>query len=247
MQPYPQQPGYPAQPGYPQQPAMPQYPVGYGYPPPPAPAPVAPGTLDTFYSQPSAGGGPSFKFMDANRQPMIGKSYSGIVARTVTDGDVRPQTDNAGKPQTYKDGRQKYVLVVPMTVAASQEFPEGVASWWCKGQARDELARAMAEAGAPTGPPEAGAAISVTLTGTRPVPGYNPQYLYRIEYRRPTGAPPAPAQAAPAPAPAPAQAAPAPAPVPAQAAPVQPMQAPPGMTPDQQKLLAQLTASQSTG
>ncbi len=188
---FPQQ--YPAAPAYPQQPYTPaQYPAAPGYPQQYAPpAPVAPplptGTLDSFYEQPSGGGGPAFKFMDANRQPSIGKSYAGIVARPVTNADVRAQTDQSGRPMTYKDGRPKFVLVVPMQVQPSPEFPEGVAGWWVKGQARDELARAMAEAGAPAGPPEAGAGIRVTLVGTRQIPGLNPAYQYRVEYMRPSG------------------------------------------------------------
>jgi hypothetical protein len=182
-----QHPGAPA-PQYPMAGYPAQYPpAAYAPPPPPAP-PLPTGTLDSFYDQPS-GGAASLKFMDANRQPQIGKSYAGIVARPVTNADVRAQTDQNGRVQTYKDGRPKFVLVVPLLVQPSQEFPEGQAGWWVKGQARDELARAMAEAGAPAGPPEAGAGIRVTLVGTRPVPNMSPQYQYRVEYIRPTGAP----------------------------------------------------------
>lgn len=181
----PQQPAYaPPMPGYPQQqyaPPMPQQPAA-----PPLPT----GTLDTFYQQPSSGGGPSFKFMDANRQAQVGKFYEGFVARPVTDADVRAQTNEAGQPQTFKDGRTKFVMVVPMMVQPSPEFPEGQAGWWVKGQARDELARAMAEAGAPQGPPEHGAFIRVTLVGTRAIPGRNPAYQYRVDYVRPNGAAP---------------------------------------------------------
>jgi len=200
MQPqYPQQPAYPAAPQYPAAPGYPQQPFPQQYAPatPTAPPPPA-GTLDGFFDQPSTGGGPSFKFVDANRVPQIGKTYVGIVARTVTNADIRHQTNNAGAVQTYKDGRPKLVMIVPMLVQPSPEFPDGQAGWWVKGQARDELARAMSEAGAPAGPPEAGAAISVTLTGTRPVPGMNPQFLYRVQYARPNGAAPA---ATPQPAP----------------------------------------------
>jgi hypothetical protein len=251
---FPQQPAaYPTQPVYPQQPypaaPAPQYPQqGYpqGYAQPqyapqqyaPAPAPAAPlptGTLDGFYEQPSGGGGPSFKF---NGKP-VGTQYVGIVARTVTNADVRAQTNNAGQVQTFKDGRPKFVMVVPMQVQPSPEFPDGMAGWWVKGQARDELARAMAEAGAPAGAPEAGAAIRITLTGQRNVPNMNPQLLYRVEYVRPNGAAPAPqpvaqpVQMAPQPMPQPApmpvqqQMAPQPqyAPAPGQMAP-QPMAQP---------------------
>lgn len=257
---YPQQPqGYPVQPAYPQAYAQPQQ---YAPPAPPA-VPLPTGTLDTFYQQPSGGGGPSFKFMDANRMPQIGKSYVGIVARPVTDSDIRAQTDKNGQVQTYKDGRPKFVMVVPMQVQPDQEFPEGQAGWWVKGQARDELARAMAEAGAPAGAPEAGAGIRVTLVSTRPVPGYNPQYQYRVEYMRPNGAAPAPAPvASPPQQPAPAmpvqqqapQPYPQPAPVMHQAPPVPPQQpapapvqaaaptaAPAGFNPEQAALFAKLT------
>jgi hypothetical protein len=179
QQQYPTPPAYPQQ--YPpqQQYAQPQYPPAPVGPPPPA------GTLDGFYEQPSSGGGPSFKFQDANRQPQIGKTCVGIVARPVTNADVRAQTNDSGQVQTFKDGRPKFVMVVPMQVQPSPEFPEGQAGWWVKGQARDELARAMAEAGAPAGPPEAGAGIRVTLVGVRPIPGRNPAYQYRVEYVRP--------------------------------------------------------------
>jgi hypothetical protein len=202
-QPYPPQfPQQPAAPAYPQQPPAPSYPQQYApapaypqqypqapagyaqpYPQPPA-QPLPTGTLDAYYSQPSTGGGPSWKF---NGKP-VGTSYAGIVARPLGDGDVRAQTNNAGQVQTYRDGRPKFVMVVPMQVQPSPEFPDGVAGWWVKGQARDELARAMAEAGAPEGAPEAGAGIRVTLVGQRQVPNMNPQLLYRIEYMRPSGA-----------------------------------------------------------
>jgi hypothetical protein len=285
---YPQQPqGYPApQPayppqGYPQQP-QPQYPPqgypvqqGYAQPayasPAPAAVPLPTGTLDSFYQQPSSSGGPSFKFQDANRQPIIGKFYEGLVARPVTDADIRAQTNDAGQPQTFKDGRPKFVMVVPMQVTPSQEFPEGQAGWWVKGQARDELARAMNEAGAPAGAPEAGAWIRVTLVSTRQIPGRNPAYQYRVEYVRPQGAAPAPqpvAQPVQAPqpvqqqmqAPMPQQMAPvmstatgqpvvhqqpvpqqAPQPMP-QPAPAAPAAAAPaGFNPEQQALFAKLT------
>jgi hypothetical protein len=266
MQPYPQQYAQPPMPQYPQQPAAPAYPQQYpapqAYPQPQypaqqgyaqqyapqayaAPAPVAPplpaGTLDSFYEQPSSGGGPSFKFMDANRQPMIGKSYVGIVSRPITNADVRPQTGDGGQVRTYKDGRPKFVLVVPMQVPPSQEFPEGVAGWWVKGQARDELARAMAEAGAPAGPPEAGAGIRVTLVGTRAVPGMNPAYQYRIEYMRPNGAQPAPAAPAATPVPQQAPVQQVPAAQPQQMTPPPPVQQMPQPYPQQAPMPQQPT------
>ncbi|RGC68442.1 hypothetical protein C5N14_13730 [Micromonospora sp. MW-13] len=282
---FPTQPAYPVQPAYaqPQGPANPyanpygvapgaqqapavyggpqQFPAGPATPPPPA------GTLDGFFGQPSAGGGAAWKF---NGKP-IGTSYAGIVARPVTNADVRHQTNNAGQVQTYRDGRPKLVMVVPMQVQPSAEHPEGVATWWVKGQARDELARAMAEAGAPAGAPEAGAAIRVTLVGQRPVPNMNPANQYRVEYIRPSGAAPAPAPAYPVgrpqeewvPEQAPA-AQPMPQPIPQQQVPVaqpmpqpvavqqapqqvaeQPAAAPAGFNPEQAALFAKLTGQQT--
>lgn len=179
----PQQPqqGYP--PAQPQQgyypPAQPQQ--GYYPPAQPQQEPTVDGSIDDFFAAPSSAGGPSLKFKD---RP-IGTSYTGVVARAVTDSDVRQQTDLGGRPLTAKDGRPKFVMVVPLTVEKSEDYPEGSAAWWVKGQSRDELLRAMEEAGAPSKVPEKGAAIRVTLTGQRPIPGMNPQYLYSVEYVSP--------------------------------------------------------------
>ena len=199
-QPYPT-PQPPAQPYPPQQPAQqpvyypPQYPQApggypaqYGAPAPVPPAPLPTGGLDEYYAQPSGGSGPAYKFLDSNRQPQIGKEYVGLVARQPGNGDIRAQTDPRGMPQFFKDGRPKFVMVCPMLTMPSTEFPDGNAGWWVKGQARDELARAMAEAGAPVGPPEAGALIAVRLTGSRPVPGMNPALIFLVRYWLPSSA-----------------------------------------------------------
>jgi hypothetical protein len=281
---YPQQPqGYPAQqPAYPPQnyhqpaPAYPPqgYPQAYAQPQyaPPAPpaAPLPAVNLDDYWQQPSSSGGPSLKFKDAAGNPQIGKTYEGFVARPITDADVRPQTNNAGVVQTFRDGRVKSVMVVPLLVQPSQEFPDGQAGWWVKGQSRDELARAMAEAGAPAGAPESGAFVRIQLVNVRPIPNMSPAFQYRVDYVRPGGQPPAaqpvqqqapvqqPTYAAPqAPAqqmapvayqqPVPPQqpvaaAAPQAAPQPAPAA--APAAAPSGFSPEQQALFAKLTGQQ---
>lgn len=206
------QPGYPAQPvnpypaaQYPQAPAPAPYPVppagypvpvayppaGYapapGYPMAPPVQPSAPGSLDSFYGQPSTSGGPSWKFQG---KP-FGTTYVGVVERPVVDSDVRQATNNQNVPQFYRDGRPKFIMVVPMLVPVSAEFPEGKAGWWVKGQARDELVRAMTEAGCPAGmSPEAGAVIQITYTGQRSIPNMNPAHQFAIVYTRPTGAAP---------------------------------------------------------
>lgn len=208
--PYPPQ-GYPAQPQqqFPQQPPAqqfvpqpqfaPGFPAQQGYPPaqfaPPA-APLAQGSIDDFYSQPSTGGGKSLSFAQ------VGVTHVGIVTRAITAGDIQQQTDTRGNPQTFRDGRPKFVMKVPLQLLQpSPEYPDGLATWFVKGQARDELVRAMSEAGAPAGPPEAGAVIQITHTGTRSAgPGMNPAKLFAIQYRRPDGSAPAAVQQPQAPA-----------------------------------------------
>lgn len=216
QQPYgqPQFPGYPPQqapaPQYPQQgypaPAPQQYappvqqPYAQPYPqqyaaPQPAPQgpPPAAGTLDDFYNQPSASSGPSLSFKD---KP-IGTQYVGIVARDVTNADVQQQTDfNTKAPLFYRDGRPKFAMKVPLRLQPSSEFPEGEASWYVKGQARDELVRAMAEAGATEAAPKGGVTIVVTLTGRRPSgAGMNPSNVFQVQYHPAQGGTGAPSPA----------------------------------------------------
>lgn len=201
---YPQQGGYPQQPqAFPQAPAPaypPQQPPAYQpqqyapapqYFPPQQPVqPTVSGTLDDFLGQPSTGGGPSLKFQGKPD----GTSYTGVVARKIGNGDVRQQTDNSNRPLFHKDGRPKFVLIIPLLVQPSPEFPEGKAQWWVKGQSRDELAAAMARAGSTAPVPEEGAQITVTRIGERPIPNMTPQIQYQIQYVPPNGAVQAPAE-----------------------------------------------------
>lgn len=207
----PQQPYYPPQ--QPQQYAAPGYPPQQAYAPPApqqqAPPPVQ-GTLDDFYNQPSSGGGPSLKF------EQVGTRYVGVVSRPIGPGDVQQQTNTQGVPQTFKDGRPKWVMKVPLQMQPSPAYPDGLAQWYVKGAARDELVRAMAEAGAPEGAPQAGAIIDITFTSTRAAGvGMNPAKLFHVVYTKPgdqPGQPPSQPQQAPqgADAPSPAPAPPAP-------------------------------------
>lgn len=198
----PQYPGYPQQAQQPvQQPyAPPAYappagaPGGYppqGYPPVQQQAPLAQGTLDDFYNQPSSGGGPSLKFEQLNTR------YVGIVSRPLGPGDVQQQTDTQGRPLTFRDGSPKWVMKVPLQMQPSAQYPDGLAQWYVKGGARDELSRAMAAAGAPTGPPEQGAIIDITFVSTRNSgAGMNPAKVFQVVYTRPQDA----GAASPAPA-----------------------------------------------
>jgi len=191
----PQYPSYPQQ-GFPPQ----QFPQqGYPAPPPQAPAvPLAQGSIDDYYGQPSTGGGPSISW----DQKPIGTTYVGIVARDVTNADIQQQTNFQTKqPEFYRDGRPKFVMKVPLRVDPQQypEFAEGEATLFVRGRMRDELVRAMGEAGV-SGAPQGGAAIAVTLVGKKPSgQGLNPANVFQIQYQPPAG------QGAGATSPAPAQ------------------------------------------
>lgn len=275
--PYPPQypPAAPVYPPAPQYAPAPQYgpPPMPGYPPvqyaPPV-APLAQGSIDDFYSQPSTGGGAFLKF----EHP--GQTYAGFLARPIAQGDIRQVTTPPAQgsvPQIYRDGRPKFEMLVPLKMQPDAGHPDGLGTWPVRGGDREELTRAMAEAGAPEGPPEydaqlGGCFIQITFTHTEPTRGGIPRKVKRITYARP-GQTPTLQQpmvqyvpAAPQPQYQPAPAAPAPTYAPTAVPPVQyvtsapavqyvappvqppaavPLQAPADMTPDQQALLARLT------
>lgn len=200
-----QYPGYPAQPApqqfvppqqfqQPMAPAYPQQPYPQQFVPQAPPQPTQPlvqGTLDDFYNQPSSGGGPGISWKD---KP-LGTSYAGVVTRDVVQADVVQDTDFTTKqPKFYRDGRPQFVMKVPLKGQPSAEFPDGEFAFWVRGQARDELVRAMAEVGC-SGAPKAGALIQVTLVERKPSRAGNPANIVRIQYVPPQGAAPAaPAQ-----------------------------------------------------
>lgn len=199
----PQQPYYPPQPPaqpmaqqpqyvQSQQPYAPQYgQPQYGQPAAPPQVPLANGGLDEFYSQPSLGGGPGVSW----KGKPDGFTVQGVVPRDVGDGDVSqevgaPNTAEAGRPQFYRDGRPKFVMAIPLQVAPSQEFPEGEARLYVRGQLRDELGRAMQEAGA-AGAPVANSTVTVTLVQRKQGRGAIPQNIFHVTYTPPGGQPPA--------------------------------------------------------
>lgn len=192
---YPPQQQYPPAPpmGYPNAPQFPQAPPQqFGYPqqqpqaaPTPPPAPVVSGTIDQFYSQPSAAGGPGISWKD---KP-IGATYAGIIA-----GECKVQQDtdfDSGQPLFQKDQvTPKFVMLVPLRSVQSNmptpEFPDGEAVFYVRGQARDELVRAMSEAGC-SGAPQQGATFQVTLTQRKPNRKGNPSNIVQIKYLPPNG------------------------------------------------------------
>lgn len=192
-QPVPQQQQYaPAPPQAYAQPPMQQYAPQAQTPPA---QPLADGSIDAFYAQPIVGGGPGISW----KGKPDGYTVQGIVPRDVVHADVTqevgaPNTREAGVPQFYRDGRPKFVMAVPLQVPVSQEFPEGEAKLYVRGQLRDELTRAMGEAGV-QGAPAAGAVITVTLVQRKPGRGTIPQNIFAINYTPAGGQPPAVQQA----------------------------------------------------
>jgi hypothetical protein len=173
MQPLPVQPGYP-----PQQ---------YGQIPPPAQpqAPLAQGTLDDFFDQPTVGGGQALKFAQ------LGTEYYVEVTRPITKADVQQQTDTRNIPQYFKDGRPKFQMLVPVHVLNSN-VPDAIGTtsvFYLKGATREKLAAAMAHAGAPAGPPEAGCRMRLRYAADVPTgAGFNPRKDIDIVYERPAAA-----------------------------------------------------------
>ncbi len=124
-----------------------------------------------------------------------GQSIAAIVARTLSNADVRQSVDYTTKaPQFFQDGAPKMVMVVPLRVNPTPDYPDGQAGWWVKGRTREELCRAMQTAGVPPQangkmpPPEEGALITITCTGTRNVPNMSPAKIYEVTYQRPASA-----------------------------------------------------------
>jgi hypothetical protein len=187
----PQQPapyGYPGtHPGSymaPIQPGQPGY-AGqqYGANTPPAPQ-GAKGTLEDFYDQPSQGSGKGLIWKNAPN----GYTYVGVVTRTPHDGDVfqdREPAQTGGKLKTFNDGRPKLVLPVQLRLAwqdalQQQNYPDQDARLFLRGGLRDEVSRAMAEAGE-TDVPKQGALVIVTLTHRKP--GNNiATNMYAVQY-----------------------------------------------------------------
>lgn len=210
--PYPQQAYPPAAPPYPQAPGYPQqgYPAPYGAPQQPA-APLATGSLDDFYAQPSSGGGPSIAWSTNGVPKPEGTAYAGVVARDVTSADIQQQTDpKTGQPKFFRDGRPQFVMKVPLRIAPTAEFPDGEATLFVRGQMKDELVRAMAEAGAAESP-KGGDQLVIQLVQRKPSRGGgNPMNVFAIRYQ---AAQTAGAQVPAAPTPQPAAQAPVQQPV----------------------------------
>ena len=132
--------------GYNGNPSVPQQGQPQGYPMPgqpatPPPPPAARGSVDEAYTQGSWTGayGSAVKFR------MVNDTFQGIVARDVTDADVRQETDPSGTPQFMPDGRTpRWQMTVHFDVQASAVFPEAKATLYAKRGVLQALTRALA-------------------------------------------------------------------------------------------------------
>ena len=169
---------------------------GYSNPAAVTPAPqLANGSLEDFYNQPTSGGAPSITSKFFNKRPQ-GSWLQLTVLKDASNSDVRQQQTPQGIPQTFKDGRPKFVLVVKVAVTGSSdgthvaEFPDGEGSLWVKGVMADELRRAMTAAGDPSGYPKGGAQIVMQSAGEKAsrTPGFSATKLYTLQYAGPVAA-----------------------------------------------------------
>lgn len=207
QQPYPQQAplnyGPPAQGGYAPAPQgyqpnpYGQAPQGYGPPqqqypgqqmqaPQGPPAPVgAKGTVDQFFKQPTPGGG---KGVSWKNKP-DGYTYVGVINRTPGDNDLFQDSDPQTKQlKTWRDGSPKMVMPVPLDLVftdawQAQEYADGEARVFLRGEMLAEFTRAMSEVGRPEGTvPEKGTLVYVTITGRKPGRGTMAANQFRVIY-----------------------------------------------------------------
>lgn len=187
---YPPNPYAPPAPQYGGYVAPGAYAQGQPMAPPAQPGVDLSGDLDSFYSQRQTGGGKGISWKGVPN----GYTIQGVVARPIGNGDVfketyPPNSPQAGQVRTNRDGSFKYAMQVPLKLMVldqfqARDYPEGEARLFLRGGLRDEMTRAMAEVGAPEGPPEAGAFVRVTLTHRKP--GNNiATNMFAVLYRSP--------------------------------------------------------------
>jgi hypothetical protein len=127
-----------------------------------------------------------------------------VVTRDLMHSDTHQLTDINGVPQSYKDGRPKFVLIIPVTVTNSSDgthgsfFSEGNATIWVKGALKDEFARAMAAAGIRE--LKGGTRIVTASAGEKASkrPGFSPTKLYSVTLYPADGSAPAQGRGCPA-------------------------------------------------
>jgi len=198
----PPQPQY-AQPQQQYAPQMYAPPQGYGQPQqygqqgypqqPQGPAQTpAEASLDAFFSQPSVGWGPSIT--PTSKTP-DGTAYLMVVAQHITASHIEHATKfQSTELDYYRNGKPKFTMKVPVFVARGTQvqtsqglvtIDDGRAQYYVQGGTKDLLASAMAAVGAPEGPPELGALILVTKTGSRGNRSGTTSAIVTVQYWRP--------------------------------------------------------------
>lgn len=175
--------------GYPQQ--YGQVPQGYGQPQAPAQQP-AEASLDAFFNQPSVGWGPSIT--PTSKTP-DGTAYLMVVAQHITKSHIEHATKfQSQELDFYRNGQPKFTMKVPVFVARGTQvatsqglvtIDDGRAQYYVQGGTKDLLASAMAAVGAPDGPPELGALMLVTKTGSRGNRSGTTSAVITVQYWRP--------------------------------------------------------------
>lgn len=181
------QPQYGQPQGYPQQYGQ----QGYGQPQAPAQTP-AEASLDAFFSQPSVGWGPSIT--PTSKTP-DGTAYLMVVAQHITASHIEHATKfQSTELDYYRNGKPKFTMKVPVFVACGTQvqttqglvaIDDGRAQYYVQGGSKDLLASAMSAAGAPEGPPELGALILITKTGSRSNRSGTTSAVVTVQYWRP--------------------------------------------------------------
>lgn len=202
---YGQPQGYPQPYGAPQQFALQGYPQGqpqgypqqgygqpqYGTPQGPAQTP-AEASLSAFFSQPSIGWGPS---VTPTSKTPDGTAYLMVVAQHVTKAHIEHATKfQSTELDYYRNGQPKFTMKVPVYVARGTQvqtaqglvtIDDGRAQYYVQGGTKELLASAMQAVGAPEGPPELGAILLVTKTGSRGNRSGTTSPIVTVQYWRP--------------------------------------------------------------
>ena len=215
----PPQPQYAPAPAYPapafqqapqqfQAPAQGFAPQQFGFPQQAPPQvfqpPLPPGSIDAFMGQPKTGRPNAISWKNAPD----GTSLVGIVASTPSNSDVVPDTDPQTKSvKQFRDGSIKYVLVLTLQLGqSSQNYPDGLASLYCRGDMWDKMHAAFTAIGRDRGLPQVGDRVKITLLERRQGRGSIPKSIFDVQVQAGDGQ--VPAIPAPAPQQAPAFAAP---------------------------------------
>jgi hypothetical protein len=133
--------------------------------------------VDDFLRQNASAGAPAFKFRS------VGDSVRGTIVRRAIVG-----TTPIGGGEKVNNLVLEVETDTEHTIPDKDGNPVTGNQWsvWIKpSQLLSEIGRALRDAQAPPGSPDAGDRIEITFTGTEPAskPGFSPKKLYKVNYR----------------------------------------------------------------